>query len=604
MKLSEHIALFKRAIKLAIRLNKGYAYTLVLEPLISAVIPYIPIYFSAKLIDALFLGANLKSIILYATLTVGLVFLLELVKALVSSIGADKWNRIYRADEWSYSEKAMEMAYESIENRDVNLLRERIKMETQTGYNTFYLYSTIDQLIYNTVSILASVSLTFSLFFMPEIPLYMRLGLVACIFLTVACGILIERKVSHAQEEFYAGCVDVNLFDRKYHEYLDDYNAGKDIRMYNMSESFANQMTDNEMVICKLRMKTNVKRAVLTIPDLFLEDFLRFALYMVLIFAALAGSLTVGSIARYISCVFMLLGAITGITKTVQKILFNNNYLKRYFSYFDIPNNMYQGTLTVEKRDDNEYYVEFCDVSFKYPGSESYALRHVNLKFRVGDKLAVVGMNGSGKTTFIKLMCRLYDPTEGEIKLNGVNIKKYDYDEYMSIFSVVFQDFRLFSFSLAQNVAAGTEYDADRVAKCLEKAGFGDRLAEMPNSIETYLYRNFDEGGVEISGGEAQKIALARALYKNAPFIILDEPTAALDPVSEYEIYSRFNRIVGDKTVLYISHRLASCRFSDHILVFDNGQIVQQGSHDELVADEGGKYHELWNAQAQYYVSQ
>ena len=258
--------------------------------------------------------------------------------------------------------------------------------------------------------------------------------------------------------------------------------------------------------------------------------------------------------------------------------------------------------MTVEKRDDSEYYVEFRDVSFKYPGAETYALRHVNMKFKVGERLAVVGMNGSGKTTFIKLMCRLYDPTEGEILLNGVNIQKYNYDEYLALFSVVFQDFKLFSFSLGENVASSAMYDADMVVSVLNQSGFGERLAIMPDGIKTALYKDFDKKGIEISGGEAQKIAFARALYKNAPFIILDEPTAALDPIAEYEIYSRFNEIVDDKTAIYISHRLSSCRFCDKIAVFDNGKIVQQGSHEELVKDQKGKYYELWHAQAQYYM--
>ncbi len=277
---------------------------------------------------------------------------------------------------------------------------------------------------------------------------------------------------------------------------------------------------------------------------------------------------------------------------------------KDLLRYWNIPNKMYRGLpeSVVEKRDDNEYYVEFKDVSFKYPNTDIYALRHVNIKFKVGEKLAVVGMNGSGKTTFIKLLCRLYDPTEGEILLNGVNIKKYDYQEYMSIFSVVFQDFQLFSFSLGQNVAASAEFDREKVLACLEKAGFGERLEAMPKGVETSLYKNFDSDGVEISGGEAQKIALARALYKDAPFIILDEPTAALDPVSEYEVYSKFDEIAGDRTAVYISHRLASCRFCDKIAVFHEGAVIQTGSHEELLADTGGKYYQLWNAQAQYYT--
>ena len=214
--------------------------------------------------------------------------------------------------------------------------------------------------------------------------------------------------------------------------------------------------------------------------------------------------------------------------------------------------------------------------------------------------MAVVGPNGAGKTTFIKLLCRLYDPTEGQIFLNGIDIKLYDYHEYMQLFSVVFQDFKLFSFSLAENVATSLDYNEERIRACLELAGFGERLKEMPEGIDTNIYQ-MQENGVEISGGEAQKIAIARALYKDSPLVILDEPTSALDPISEYDIYRRFDELVEDKTAIYISHRMSSCRFCDNIVVFNKGEIVQHGSHQELLEDEGSIYHEMWNAQAQYY---
>ncbi len=249
----------------------------------------------------------------------------------------------------------------------------------------------------------------------------------------------------------------------------------------------------------------------------------------------------------------------------------------------------------------HDYVIAFENVSFKYSDSDEYAIKNLDLQFRAGQKLAVVGMNGSGKTTLIKLLCRLYDPDEGRITLNGIDIRKYNFKEYMDIFSVVFQDYKLFSFSLANNVATSNEYDEQRIRQNLDKAGFAKRFTDMPQGIETPLYKDFDEAGVEISGGEAQKIALARALYKDAPFIILDEPTAALDPIAEYEIYTKFNDIVGNKTAIYISHRLSSCRFCDDIAVLHEGQLIQRGNHDSLVADKHGKYHELWSAQAQYY---
>lgn len=263
---------------------------------------------------------------------------------------------------------------------------------------------------------------------------------------------------------------------------------------------------------------------------------------------------------------------------------------------------MYQGSLTTEKRSDRKYDVEFRDVSFKYPGSEVWALRHVSMKFKVGNRLAIVGENGSGKTTFIKLLCRLYDPQEGEILLNGIDIRKYRYDDYINIFSVVFQDFQLLSAPLAYNVAGSIHYDKDRVYRALVDAGFKERLDSMKEGLDTIIYKDFDEGGVDVSGGEAQKIAIARALYKNAPFIILDEPTAVLDPIAEAEIYSKFDEIVVDKTSVYISHRLSSCKFCDEIVVFENGNIVEQGSHEDLLKNKDGKYFKLWHAQAQYYV--
>ena len=195
---------------------------------------------------------------------------------------------------------------------------------------------------------------------------------------------------------------------------------------------------------------------------------------------------------------------------------------------------------------------------------------------------------------------RLYDVTEGCIKVNDVDIRKYDYQEYCDLFSVVFQDFRMFAISVCENVAASVDVDQRRTLDTLDRAGLGERIRELPDGLDTYVGTDFNQSGVNFSGGEKQKMAIARAIYKNAPFIIMDEPTAALDPESECEVYAGFDRMVGSKTVLYISHRLASCRFCQDILVFDNGQVVQRGSHEELERQDG-LYRELWNAQVQYY---
>ena len=270
--------------------------------------------------------------------------------------------------------------------------------------------------------------------------------------------------------------------------------------------------------------------------------------------------------------------------------------------YFEIVNTEDEMTYGEKELDlMGGFEIEFKDVSFKYPGAESYALQNVNLKIKNGSHLAVVGRNGSGKTTFIKLMCRLYDVTDGEILINGVNIKDYTRDSIVKLYSVVFQDFKIFSVSLKDNVCANTDFEGDRFYACLENANIKDRAERLPNKENTYLYKDLDKSGVEISGGEAQKIALTRALYKDAPIVVLDEPTAALDPIAENEIYSRFNTFVQNKTAIYISHRLSSCAFCDEIAVFDKSRLVESGTHQDLLAADG-KYAHLWNAQAKYYV--
>lgn len=326
------------------------------------------------------------------------------------------------------------------------------------------------------------------------------------------------------------------------------------------------------------------------------------AVYLFVCLKACAGAFGAGEVTQYIGAATKLFEGVSSLLYTLEQMRSNGEFMRLEFEYLDIPNRMYQGTLTTEKRADREYEIEFRDVSFRYPGTDTWALRHVHMKFKVGRRLAVVGKNGSGKTTFIKLLCRLYDPDEGEILLNGINIRSYRYEDYMGVFSVVFQDFRLLSLALGQNVASRQDYDAAAVRDCLEKAGFGERLAQLPQGLDTMLYKDVDAEGVEISGGEAQKIAIARALHKNAPFIILDEPTAALDPLAEAEIYAKFDEIADDRTAIYISHRLSSCKFCDEIAVFDGGQVVQYGTHDTLLKEKNGLYFALWNAQAQYYT--
>ena len=324
-------------------------------------------------------------------------------------------------------------------------------------------------------------------------------------------------------------------------------------------------------------------------------------LYILVGAKALMGVLAIGSVMIAVGYFQQLMTTAYEFLQEVGGYINMIDYLQFYADFLNLPDHDQSGTLPVEKRNDNEFAIEFHDVSFKYPGSDQWALRHVTLTLNIGERLALVGRNGSGKTTLIKLLVRLFKPTEGVITLNDIDIQKYDENEYRSLLGVVFQDFRLFAYSIAENVAATAHPDRERVWKALKVADVADRVKRMPKTIDTPITTALSDDGVTVSGGEAQKIAIARAWYKDAPIMILDEPTAALDPISEYEIYQRFDELIEGKTAIYVSHRMSSTRFSQRIVVLDHGKIVQDGTHNSLMA-EPGIYRDLFNAQAQYYT--
>ena len=613
--LKNAFVLHVRAMRELHKVTPGYLPTATGAAFAEALVPYVTVYFSARILAELALFRRedvLWNWVIAGLFWIGIFTILNaILKQHEEMLLDDLWGR----KDMLFSQKLFDMDFADIDKQETHDLRAQVKQaENWSGWGLmrapFYYTKTLK----NMIGIASGVILTIGLFTakVPDVagnlvvlnhPIFIFMLFTIMLLINFVAGSLAAKAAA------YWGSVgeDATFGNRLFGAFgfIGRTGArGADIRMYNQQELVSAYWKKNSAfgVDGKIGNLASGPMGLYASLGVGITTVFTGFIYVFTCLKAWGGAFDVGSVTQYVGAVTALSSNIFAIIELKGELKTNAGYMERAFEFLDIPNSMYQGSLTTEKRSDRQYEVEFKNVSFKYPGSESWALKNVSMKFKVGSRLAIVGENGSGKTTFIKLLCRLYDPQEGQILLNGIDIRKYNYRDYMDIFSIVFQDFQLLSQPLGANVAGSNTYDKDRVTKALVDAGFGDRLAIMSQGLDTQLYKEFTENGVEVSGGEAQKIAIARALYKDAPFIILDEPTAALDPIAEAEIYSKFNDISGDKTAIYISHRLSSCKFCDEIAVFHDGAVIQKGTHEGLLADDAGKYHELWNAQAQYYT--
>ncbi len=608
-------AVHLRAIRQLHRVTPQHFPVLTLYCLFGAITPYVTVFFSARVLTEL--ATLRRAEILWRWVLAGVLCtgFAAVAKAALHRRCNTLLNDLYGRKEMLFVHKIFRLDYSELDKQENHDLREQIKQNEQwSGWGLMHVHEIYSGAVTGLLGLLSGAALTVSLF---TAPVPSSAGWLVVLnnpifVLVLAAGILVisilaGRLSARAMQCWGDFSEEATFGNRRFGHFGflgRDKRRAIDIRMNDQQRLVRAYWSGGSVfgVHGVFAKAARGKMGVYASLGVCITTLTTGMIYLFTCLKALGGAFDVGSCTQYIGAATAMVANVFALTDMIGTLKANTPYLEKTFAFLDIPNSMYQGSLTTEKRSDRRYEVEFRDVSFRYPGSDIWALRHVNMKFKVGKRLAIVGENGSGKTTFIKLLCRLYDPQEGQILLNGIDIRKYRYDDYMGIFSVVFQDFQLICQPLGNNVAGSMEYDRDRVKKALIDAGFADRLAAMEKGLDTMLYKNLSEDGVEVSGGEAQKIAIARALYKDAPFIILDEPTAALDPIAEAEIYSKFDEIAGDKTAVYISHRLSSCKFCDEIAVFHEGAVVQQGSHAELLADRGGKYYALWNAQAQYYT--
>lgn len=606
MKMKERFHAICRFLTMVSQGNHRVLFWLLGSAFAAATLPYLSLFFSARILNLLLAKsyrACLYTVVVFLLTQYGLGLFEKICR---QYLDGQKELCLARTEQ-KITAKALELEFEKFEKTETMDAIRRTNVSSMGSGNVG------DQLIVIHTLITSLLSVLYALFFLLRLFLlsdssrnnfftssFSMLALLLLCGVQLALSSRINRKSTQKKIELNQGndhsnsvanyLVNVMLEERR----ADDIRIGHfdhflDTQFGKAMEHFLPMYLD----FARFSAITDGKNALLSLLS-------NFAAYLVIGARALYGVLPIGDVLLYAGSVTRAMSDLQTFLATGSEFDYINSYLSTYEDFIAQPSMAYDGTLPIEKRDDGQYEFAFHDVSFSYPGTNIPVLEHVTLSFAVGEKTALVGRNGAGKTTLIKLLCRLYEPTSGYITLNGIDIRKYSYKEYTQAFSVVFQDFHLFSLPLDENIAAGTEIDEAALQSSLAKVGLTDRVQQLPQGVRTRLYNN-NGSGVDLSGGEAQRTAIARALYKDAPFVILDEPTAALDPIAEAEIYEQFSQMTAGKTAVYISHRMSSCKFCDRIIVLDHGRIAEDGTHDTLLANHG-IYANLYETQAQYYT--
>lgn len=610
MKKESDFKILRRLFSLYAVHNKSTITACIFCAIVTGLRPYIMIVLSGILIDGLIGGMPFSTLMIWLAAGLAVNFAAEALEAWLREAFNAKVENCLERQNRDMNEKSLYSDFENLENPEIQeKKRKQEQVVNVRGGIYWMLIWPMDKGLTGLIIVVTAIIVAAPLFAggsgsghpgLIVMSIILAVMIVACSWASYKNSDYWNKKI-HKVFDQYAKCNRVSNYIL--HSILSGSETGKDLRIFGQQELIEEGVLGQQQEaleklkeIRKQGMTQSGIEATLTTVNCGL-------IYLYAAFKAYLGLITVGSVVKYASGIIQCINGIKNILFCATGWRQAVDYGREYLEYLEFENSTKDGSGHVSENEDQSILLECEHVSFRYPGTKEDAIHDLNLKMvlKPGDHIAIVGRNGSGKTTFIKLLCRLYNVTEGVIRVNGKDIRDYVYEEYVDIFSVVFQDYRMFSLELGENIAASEKVEEERVLDAMRKAGLGHRLENLPNGLDTYVGKEFEESGVNFSGGERQKLAIARAIYKDAPFVIMDEPTAALDPISECDVYESFDQLVGHKAAVYISHRLASCRFCDKILVFSEGGVVQNGSHEALV-EQKGLYREMWNAQAQWYA--
>lgn len=591
-------------IKLLWAMDRKFPVIVILQGGLNALLFYLPVILVARILDLLVYRENSADPVSIAVVGLVGIWILKGVKALLEKEMKTRSYQIAMRFETLVPVNTLNISFSDLESDYAKEMRARILADRSWGSGFFGVADKFCNLCNSGFELLGSVIML--------IPLAMQVSgsaagkVAAALLFNIGLAVVgasvyakwYQKKESAAMNQMTQAEKNSRFW------YMDEGGSGaigaqslKDIFMYR-AKKMIQKTVDTE--------REGVRKNVFTIARIngagglgtgMIQGILLCVSYYCVLALAIAGTITVGMVLRYAQAIFQACMSVSASIRLAGEFRTDVGRIASTLEYLNLEAEKTKGDSFTEM---TKGVIEFRNVSFRYPGTKELVLDHVSLKIEPSEKIAVVGKNGSGKTTLVKLLCRLYEPEEGEILWNGKNIREYDLREWQKIFAIVFQDYSLLSLTLGQNVAASEQYETERAKEVLQLAGFGERLNKLKKGLETVVYPEYEQDGVSFSGGEEQKIAIARAIYKGGQICILDEPTAALDPVSESRVYESFDEIVKGKTAVYISHRLSSCKFSDRIFVLDNGKIAESGTHEALLS-QNGLYAQLWQAQAQYY---
>ncbi len=582
---------FKFLLRYSWKFSKQYVICIFALQIISSLIPLLQVVLPKFILDELVGRQRMNVLILYVAMLVGYNLIGGLLVDFLRGKCFTTKGVVFTRFQSMLAERLARCDYEQLENPEFLDIKERAGKFLYANGQGFGV------VLDSAVNILGKAFVFIGLM---TIIVTLNIWIVLLFVGLVMLNAFVEGRV---KENYVKWDMEKVPIERKTSYFLDlveNVSYGKEIRIYNLSSWLVKKITAH----LKLSDEFYIRQTKSYNKSNYFNTFTRFLRevisYGYLCMKVVKREIGIGDFTMYLAAIAQFSTAMNDVMESVLNIKQFSFYYDALEKYMNIPCKMREGEQL--PLDETKFEIEFRNVSFKYEKSDTYALKNVNLKIVPGEKLAIVGENGAGKSTFVKLICRLYDPTEGAVLLNGTDIRRFEYDSYMKILSVVFQDYKLFAFTVKDNIAFEKAADVtdEKIEDILIQSGFENRLRKLEKGVHSNIYRNFELDGFEPSGGEGQKLSLARAFYKDSPFVILDEPTAALDPRSEYEIYQHFNQMVKGKTAVYISHRLASCRFCDRILVLMNGQIKEYGTHEELM-NKGGIYLEMFHMQAQYY---